>query len=408
MRLVVITPEFLPIWGGAGTYIVDLVRHLPEYVDVHVVTPLREGFGKSRSKKPYSSFSEYFGSNVHVHFVCEAQDTFFYNARFQLACMRYVPELVRKEKIDLVHVCHHMAALTLEMRKSKVPMVTTIHNTIKDQRDGTRLSGAAFSSLEFSERATYLSYPLLRMVEMAYFLKPRLYITVSKWMRQHLQETCHVAGNVLVIPNSVEVDNKKTGESTELLGEVIPERFAERRIVLFVGRLLAMKGVYVLAKAIPQILRTIRDDKPLFVFAGPGDPSGLLNILRKEGNEADCLFTGPLPREKVGELMAKSKVVMVPSLHENLPYTVLESMACGTPVVASSVGGIPEAITDNYNGMLVEPGSPEALVEAATFLLQDDLLRNRLGKHARETIISNFSWEANLPKYLNAYSRIIS
>ena len=91
-----LAPEFLPIWGGVGTYIVELVRHLPRTVEIHVVTPYRERFGMSQVKTSDYDFDEYFGDNVHVHFISSASDTFFYNAAFQYACFKRVPRVVKE------------------------------------------------------------------------------------------------------------------------------------------------------------------------------------------------------------------------------------------------------------------------------------------------------------------------
>jgi len=124
--------------------------------------------------------------------------------------------------------------------------------------------------------------------------------------------------------------------------------------------------------------------------------------------ESSCLFTGPLPKEAIIQLMTSAELVAVPSFHENIPYVVLESMACGTPVIASNVGGIPEIIRNKYNGILVEPGYSTVLANAVIGLLEDKSLRNLIGQRARETIIQKFSWTANLPKYLEVYSECLN
>jgi len=239
IKLCVITPEFLPVWGGAGTYVVELVRHLPKDIEVHVVTPMREGFGEKKVSTSDYDFSEYFGDNIHVHFVCKATDTFIYNASFQLACLRHVPKLVKKEGIDLIHIGHHMAGLLLELKGLNIPTVTTIHNTIQDQRDGTKMSGMRFWDLEFSEKAIYLTYAFLRLAEIIYFLKPRYYVTISKWMKRQLENNFHIAGSIRVIPSSVDINDYKSTKHDTILESQIPQELRDRRMILYVGRLLA-------------------------------------------------------------------------------------------------------------------------------------------------------------------------
>jgi glycosyltransferase involved in cell wall biosynthesis len=128
--------------------------------------------------------------------------------------------------------------------------------------------------------------------------------------------------------------------------------------------------------------------------------------LDKLNVKSDYLFTGSLPRDSLIKLIRKSELAVLPSYNENCPYAILESMACGTPVVASNVGGIPEIITDEVDGLLVEPGHPDILAKTIARLLSDKSFRNILGQRAKLKIANNFSWQANISKYLNCYSEI--
>jgi len=403
-----LAPELLPVWGGVGTYIVELVKHLPTDVNIHVVTPMREGFGNDKISPSYYDFSKYFGGNVKIHFICKASDTFIYNAKFQYACLKYVPKLIKEERVDLIHShTAHMPDLLLMFRKVRKPVITTVHTTIKSQRLSTKASATQFGELERSEKATYIVYPALRLAEEVYFKRKRHYITPSNWMKIWLEDNFRINGNIRVIPNSVDVNDYES-KTCGVLEGLIPEELKDRRMILYVGRLLAAKGLGTLVEAMPEILNGIGKGELLFVFAGPGDRGRYLNKLKKMKVECCYSFTGPLPREATIQLMMTAKVVVVPSFHENSPYVVLESMACGTPVVASHVGGIPEIVRDGYNGMLVEPGSPKLLVKAVTELLEDESNRSSIGQHARQTILSKFSWAANLNKYLDVYSEALN
>jgi glycosyltransferase involved in cell wall biosynthesis len=400
MKICMLAPEFLPVWGGVGTYIVELVRHLPKDIEVHVVTPIREGFGEKKVSTSDYDFSRYFGSNIHIHFVCRASDTFFYNAKFQYACLKYVPKLVKEEQIDLIHShTAHMPDLLLMFRKLSKPIITTVHTTIKLQRLGTMISNRKLHEWERSEKLTYLTYPALRLAEEMYFRRKRLYITSSYWMKNWLENNFHV-NKVKVIPNSVDIDNTKHYAT---ISNLIPEGLRNKQIVLYVGRLLAMKGVDTFIEAIPEILNRIEKGELLFMFAGPGDRARYIRKVKQMKIESCCLFAGPLPREDIIHLMSIAEVVVVPSFIENTPYVVLESMACGVPVIATKVGGIPEIIEDKYNGLLIEPGSSTALANAVARLLGDRQLRNLLGKRARRTIEKKFSWKVNIPKYIETY-----
>jgi len=401
MKICMLAPEFLPVWGGVGTYIVELVRHLPKDIEVHVVTPMREGFGKEKISTSDYDFSKYFGSNVHVHFVCKASDTFFYNAKFQYACQKYVPKLVKEERIDLIHShTAHMPDLLLQFKRLDVPIVTTIHTTIQGQRHGTKSSGMSFWSLEFSEKLTYLAFPFLRLAEIVYFSKERYYITVSKWMKEQIlkQYPKIDSSSISVIYNSVDTERFSPGRRGSQ---------PERDIILFTGRLIAAKGIRYLVEAMPKVLREYPD--ALFIFIGAGNSLPYRRRLGELGiPEKNFMFLGYLKESsELVEYYRASSVFVAPTLYENLPIRVLEAMACGVPVVASNVCAIPEAIDNGVNGILIQPSSIDELADAICRLLGDSSLRRKMGDNARKTVVEKFDWNVNAVKTAEVYQQIL-
>jgi glycosyltransferase involved in cell wall biosynthesis len=405
VKICMLAPEFPPVWGGVGTYTFELTRHLPKTVEIHVLTPQRESFGLQKMF-PGIEPVECVGNNVYIHYVSVAHGSFMYNAAFQYACLKHVPKIVKEERIDVIHSHQaHMPDLLLMFRKLHANIVTTVHTTIKFQRTATTASHRNISELENSERATYYLYPFLRVAEELYVKRNRTYITPSFYMAKWLRDNFSIAANVAVIPNCVDVSDDHTQGKSDLLVEtIIPKAFLDKRIILYSGRLLAMKGVEDLVDAIPEISKIIGKHELLFIFAGPGDSSKYRLKLDKMSVKSDYLFTGSLPRDSVIKLIRKSELAVVPSYNENCPFAVLESMACGTPVVASNVGGIPEIITNGVDGLLVEPGHPDILAKTVARLLSDKYLKKLLGQRAKSKIANKFSWQTNVPKYLKCYS----
>ncbi|MHA2009433.1 MAG: glycosyltransferase family 4 protein [Promethearchaeota archaeon] len=404
-----LAPEFLPVWGGVGTYIVELVRHLPKNIEIHVVTPKRESFGNEKISVLNSYNSGYFGKNIIVHYISKANDTFFYNATFQYACLKYVPKLLKEEKIDLIHShTAHMPDLLLMLRRLSVPTITTVHTTIKSQRLGTKLSKRSFFDLERSEKITYLMYPFLRMTEIIYFKQKRYYISPSKWMKRSLARSFHINKNVMIIPNSVDMADFPQHKYTGFVKKLIQTDFYNKKIILYVGRLIAMKGVDAFIDSIATIITKTDSKDLIFVFAGPGDQIRYRNKVKLLNISDRCFFTGPLPKNQVVQLISASTLVVLPSYIENMPYTVLESMACGIPIVANNVGGISEIINNGYNGKLIDSNSPKVIAAAIISLLQDESLRSSIGKHAKDTISNKFSWTVNINKYNKFYSDVVN
>ena len=399
-----LAPEFLPVWGGVGTYIVELVRHLPKNIEIHVVTPLREGFGREKVSTLDYDFSRYFGSNVHVHFVSKARDTFLYNASFQYAVAKHVPRLAKEENIDIIH--SHTAHMPDLLLRINIPIVTTIHTTIKLQFLAIKQARRKMWEWEKSELMTSLLYPLLRLSEEFYFkAKERFYITPSHWMENVIKETFRVK-NIKVIPNCVDLEEvERIRYESERINEIM-RRVQNRRVILYAGRLISMKGLDILIESIPLILSSSRDI--VFVFAGPGNRSRYIRKIKNMKLEDYCLFVGSLSRYEIIQLMKYAELVVLPSFLENMPFTILEAMACRVPVVATNVGGIPEIIRHRYNGLLVRPGSSKSLSEAIIELLDDRNLRNSIRQRAVEVIRKKFSWSKNIKKYTEVYSSVLN
>ena len=393
-----LAPELLPVWGGVGTYIVELIRHLPNTVEVEVVTPYRTRIGTIPAATSDYNLEEYFPGNVHIHFLGSAADTFVYNAAFQASCFRHVPKLLKQEKIELIHShTAHMPDLLLQLRRLNVANVTTVHTTMAGQKRAAKSSGTGFSNLDFSEKATLLGYPFLRVCERFYFSGEREYITLSNWMkvRVGLYFPRLNGTRVRVIHNSVDTNVFTPGGREE------PEN------ILFTGRFIAAKGVTYLAAAIPRVLKS--HPNATFTFIGPGNFQPYMNLLLKLNVPSrNVRFVGYVKdREAILDYYRRCSIFVVPTLYENLPTRVLEAMACAKPVVATDVSAIPEVITSGLNGILIPPRSSEALSSAINDLLESRYLRRLIGANARHNAVSRFDWNLNARKIADLYEELV-
>jgi glycosyltransferase involved in cell wall biosynthesis len=161
--------------------------------------------------------------------------------------------------------------------------------------------------------------------------------------------------------------------------------------ILFLGRLESAKGVFELLGA--GALLAPRFPALRLVFGGEGDAGALRRRAAELGIEDRLELPGWLePQARDGQL-ARASVFCLPSHAEGLPMAMLEAMASGRAVVASSVGGIPETIVDGVNGLLVPPRDEAALARALAQVLGDDALRARLALAGRATIEQHYSTE---------------
>jgi teichuronic acid biosynthesis glycosyltransferase TuaC len=180
-----------------------------------------------------------------------------------------------------------------------------------------------------------------------------LVITVSEDLKRIAIEMGVPVERVQSIPNGCDLDVFFPADRLEARREL--RIAADRRVVLFVGRLVEVKGVEVLIEA--ARLALARSPSLELVLVGDGPLRESLERQAREKLGAHARFTGPLPPEKIARWMAAADVVCLPSYSEGCPNVVIEALACGRPVVASGVGGVPELVSAD-TGILVPPGRP--------------------------------------------------
>jgi glycosyltransferase involved in cell wall biosynthesis len=160
------------------------------------------------------------------------------------------------------------------------------------------------------------------------------------------------------------------------------------RTVGVVARLVDYKGHRFFLEACPEIRR--RHPAVTFLLIGDGpDRSELEDYVRTLGLERSVRFLGSRP--DIPELLSVLDVVVLPSLEEGFPNAVLEAMAAGRPVVATRVGGVPEAVVHEKTGLLVPPRDPSALADAVNCLLGDAGRRADMGRMGQKRVSEFFS-----------------
>jgi starch synthase len=188
-----------------------------------------------------------------------------------------------------------------------------------------------------------------------------------------------------------------------------------RPFVLFVGRITRQKGV-------PHLLRAARSldpDAQLVLCAGAPDTPEIEREFRKLVEELERVRDGVhwipemLPRPQVIQLLSQAAVFVCPSVYEPLGIVNLEAMACGTPVVASAVGGIPEVVDDGRTGLLVpyDAAHPEAfesgLTQSVNRVLDDAGEAARMGAAGRERAVREFGWDQVARRTYELYEELL-
>ncbi|MGW0993303.1 glycogen synthase [Streptomyces sp. NPDC002523] len=380
MRVGLLTREYPPdVYGGAGVHVEFLARELASLVDLEV-----HSWGEGRAPgvvrhRPWPALD---GSN-------DALRTFSVDLSIAAAL----------EDRELVHSHTWYANLAGHMAKLLygVPHVVTAHSLEPLRPWKAEQLGGGYALSSWAERTA---------IEAADAV-----IAVSGAMREDIL-ACYPAldpARVHVVHNGIDTTLYRPDHGTDVLVRhgVDPGR----PYVLFVGRITRQKGV-------PHLLRAVRDiasDTQVVLCAGAPDTPEIEREFRELYEELSRVRAGVtwipqmLPRAEVVQLLTHAAVFVCPSVYEPLGIVNLEAMACGTPVVASRVGGIPEVVEDGRTGLLVDVDDDfeTNLARALDALLADQERARGMGEAGRRRAVGEFGWDAVARRTAGLYEEIL-
>jgi glycosyltransferase involved in cell wall biosynthesis len=227
------------------------------------------------------------------------------------------------------------------------------------------------------------------------------YLAVSESVRRHLVDDLHwPPGKIEVVPNAVRMDPAIVTPATAL---TLRDHIVGRQgtpLVLVPARLHEQKGHRYLFSALAEVPHVH------VALAGQGPERDALETLAHElGIESRVSFLGH--RDDIPELLAASDLVVLPSLYEGLPISLLEAMAAAKPVIATRIGGTDELVTSGYDGLLVEPRDSHALAQAMKTLLSDPERARQLATSAQRTVADRFSAELMCNRVSQVYGELL-
>lgn len=211
-------------------------------------------------------------------------------------------------------------------------------------------------------------------------------ITVSHYGKKRLVDFGYPKEQITVIHNGVDLKKFEPADSSN----------SDAPYLLHVGRLSYYKGTHILFKVAEQL----NEDYPnlKIKIAGRQVDSELENIEP----------LGWIPDQRLVKLYSSALTVIVPSVRpEPFPLVPLEAMACGTPVIASRIGGLQESIKNGKTGFLVPPGNPTQVTKKVVRLYENPELREQMGKRAREHVEKHFSLQKMGKRYTETYKELL-
>lgn len=357
MKICMVNSFFPPWRGGAETYTYNLAKHLVSRgheVEVYCASPPR---------KPGSYDIE------QIKLTCLPITTWLYGTPITTD----LPSRLLETQADVIHAgfpspynafCTSLASWT-----KKTPSILTWHNDLPPVTAMARMLVHAHNGFVL---------PIYIRTFRRIISTSKTYAVSSDVLTKHVEK-------LAIVPNGV--DCKKFRPDIDSTSTRKKLNLDNQKIILFVGALTrwhSYKGLDVLIRAIAMI-NQLRKDMVL-VVVGEGGLKPVYQRLASDMNLAkNVLFAGNVSDQELPYYYAMADLLVLPSKDrsEGFGLTILEANACGKPVIGSTVGGIPDVIRHESNGLLIPPNSPGDLSKAIARLVEEEGLRREMGRNAR-------------------------
>jgi alpha-maltose-1-phosphate synthase len=376
LRVAMLTREFPPeVYGGAGVHVEYLARALAGLVDLTVHCQGRDRPG-AVAHRPWEHLAN---ANQAIQVI---------STDLSMAAATAGADLVHS------HTWYASLAGHLSSLLHGIPHVLTAHSLEPLRPWKAEQLGGGYAISSWCERTA---------IEAAAAV-----IAVSRGMQADILMTYPgvLPDRVHVIHNGIDARQYAPDPGRQVL-----DRYGidpGRPSVVFVGRVTRQKGLQVLLRAAPRI----SPEAQLVLCAGQADTPELQDEVsalasRLIADRSDVVWIpGMLAKHEVIQILSHATVFACPSLYEPLGIVNLEAMACGTAVVASAVGGIPEVVEDGRTGLLVPPDDDAALAQAINSLIDDPARAAELGARGRARAVAEFSWDSIAAQTADLYASL--
>jgi starch synthase len=377
VNVALLTREYPPeVYGGAGVHVEYLARELRDLVSLTVHCQGADRAG-AIAHRPWDLLEN---ANAALQTV---------SADLSMAAAVASADVVHSHTW-YTNLAGHLATILYA-----VPHVLTVHSLEPLRPWKAEQLGGGYALSSWCERVAVESAAAV--------------IAVSSGMRADVLATYPSLApeRVRVIRNGID-----TGEYAPDTGTDVLEKHRidpGRPTVAYVGRVTRQKGLPVLLRAAEMLDPQVQ----LVLCAGQADTpelgaevTGLVAHLR-EGRSGVIWLNKMLPKREVIQILSHATVFACPSLYEPLGIVNLEAMACGTPVVGSNVGGIPEVVLEAQTGLLVPPGDHVLLAEALASLLGDPARAAAMGELGRQHAGAEFSWASIAAQTAALYTDLV-
>ncbi|MCX6175617.1 MAG: N-acetyl-alpha-D-glucosaminyl L-malate synthase BshA [Ignavibacteriales bacterium] len=329
-----------------------------------------------------------FFENVFFHEVELSTYPLFEHSLYDLALTSKMLEVIEFESLDLMHVHYaiphavsaYLARQVLRRSKKDLKFITTLHGT------DITLVGLEPSfmplvkfSIEESDGVT----------------------AVSRFLKEKTLTNYNIEKDIEVIYNFIDIEKYKPKESELFRKHIAP---CGEKVLVHTSNFRLVKRV---ADTI-RVLDKVRKEVPTkLVLVGDGpDRSDCERLTRELDLQKDVIFLGK--QDGLTEILNAADLFLMPSQSESFGLSALEAMACGVPVVSTSVGGLPELNIHNETGYIAEIGDIDRMAKYAVELLTNEKRYKSFSKNSRERAVKNFDKNLIVPKYVDYYEKVLN
>lgn len=377
MKVLQVVPYFPPHEGGMPKYVYNLSKYLIKMGhDVHVIT--------SNSPK-METYEEIEGITV------ERQRIIMEPLRNPITPRSFLINKVIKN-FDVVHVHdqYYFSPMITAFLKSKKykPLILTNHGKLKYDN------------------------PILDNIVKIYDLsvgklvlnRCDIIVVNSSADKDYIsKKNKSISKKIKIFPNSLDLEEYDKYIQSDISEFTQKYNISNKNIILFVGRIIAMKGIEYLIKAIPYVIKDNPMSNLIFMFVGSGDFfEKAKNLAKKLNVEKFTVFTGSIPfGEDLINAYKSARIFVLPSLSEGLPTVILEAMYFNLPVISTDIPSLTAHFKDT--SLLVPPKDEMALAKAITELLNNNDLARKLSNQGNQLVRSKYLWKVTAKKYNDLY-----
>lgn len=397
MHIAVMTPQFPPRWGGVGNGAFFETRAFAEQGHtIDIITRKRDRGMEFPDLHP----------NITVHEVPMLLIPMLFAVSFGRNATRKILDL--GNDFDAIHIHSNMTLVPRETyNRLNGAIVSTMHGTWVGERSHMCLRDITPSIESLNDLAVMYISPIVDPYE-DYALMYSDGVTidsVSEMKAIHDRHLPSLCPRTELIPEGVDTETFNPGnEDRSILDKY---GVGDSDYVLFsISRLAARKGYFKLLRLFSSI-REERDDVKLVIGGNGPQERSLHQWVVKQGLDRDIIFTGPLPFPDLKALYATADLFVFYSLWEGQGLVIMESMASGTPVVSTDVGGVPEMVDHGKDGYYFHEGEDAQAINYINDLLDDPVKRQKFGERGHKKMTEVWDWRFRVTQIENMMENII-